>query len=248
MQCCVRADNEKEVVHQLQQGLETQKSVSFWLYSMLAQPYSTDQLLLKGKVPTQLSAVVNSSTYDLGFNTSSGMRGAEVRPLQPTRGSVFRSCPYVSQMSCSSDDERVSHLPVGVLQHICCRRISPNRIAQPRVWEHSHRGCSAPADHGQWRAEQSRQNNQFLPSVLLLGAHPGCCPLARGVPFPECNPRPHSRRHIPQWPAAQLPHCQNTVVSSLIPPVPWPSKVFQSLFESRFGGLHTCQYRTRVPK
>ena len=79
MECCVRADNEKEVVHQIQQGLETQKSVSFWLYSMLAQPYSTDQLLLKGKVPTQLSAVVNSSTYDLGFNTSSGMRGTEVR-------------------------------------------------------------------------------------------------------------------------------------------------------------------------
>ena len=79
MQCCVRADNEKEVVHQIQQGLETQKSVSFWLYSMLAQPYSTDQLLLKGKVPTQLSAVVNSSTYDLGFNISSGIRGTEVR-------------------------------------------------------------------------------------------------------------------------------------------------------------------------
>ncbi len=71
------ADNERAAVQQLQQGLEASKAVSFWLYSMLAQPYSTDQLLLKGGVPTQLSAVVNSSTYDLGFNAT-GMRGNEV--------------------------------------------------------------------------------------------------------------------------------------------------------------------------
>ena len=71
------ADNEKAAVQQLQQGLEASKAVSFWLYSMLAQPYSTDQLLLKGRVPTQLSAVVNSSVYDLGFNAT-GMRGNEV--------------------------------------------------------------------------------------------------------------------------------------------------------------------------
>ena len=73
----VCAGNEKAAVQQLQQGLEASKAVSFWLYSMLAQPYSTDQLLLKGRVPTQLSAVVNSSTYDLGFNAT-GMRGNEV--------------------------------------------------------------------------------------------------------------------------------------------------------------------------
>ena len=70
-------DNEKAAVQQLQQGLEASKAVSFWLYSMLAQPYSTDQLLLKGTAPTQLSAVVNSSLYDLGFNATGG-RGNEV--------------------------------------------------------------------------------------------------------------------------------------------------------------------------
>ena len=73
----VCAGNEKAAVQQLQQGLEASKAISFWLYNMLAQPYSTDQLLLKGRVPTQLSAVVNSSTYDLGFNAT-GMRGNEV--------------------------------------------------------------------------------------------------------------------------------------------------------------------------
>lgn len=67
-------------MQQLQQGLEASKAVSFWLYSMLAQPYSTDQLLLKGIVPTQLSSVVNSSVYDLGFNAT-GMRGDEVSLL-----------------------------------------------------------------------------------------------------------------------------------------------------------------------
>jgi len=75
----VCADNEKEAVQQLQKGLDTPKAVSFWLYNMLAQPYSTDQLLLKGRAPTQLSAVVNSSIYDLGFNAT-GMRGNEVSP------------------------------------------------------------------------------------------------------------------------------------------------------------------------
>ena len=64
-------------MQQLQQGLEASKAVSFWLYSMLAQPYSTDQLLLKGTVPTQLSSVVNSSVYDLEFNAT-GIRGNEV--------------------------------------------------------------------------------------------------------------------------------------------------------------------------
>lgn len=74
----VRADNEREAVQQIRQGLDTSKAVSFWLYSMLAQPYSTDQLLLKQSVPTQLSTVVNSSEYDLGFNASSSGRGNEV--------------------------------------------------------------------------------------------------------------------------------------------------------------------------
>ena len=65
-------------MQQIQQGLDTSKAVSFWLYSMLAQPYSTEQLLRKQSVPTQLSAVVNSSEYDLGFNASSSRHGKEV--------------------------------------------------------------------------------------------------------------------------------------------------------------------------
>ncbi len=65
-------------MQQIRQGLDMSKAVSFWLYSMLAQPYSTDQLLLKQRVPTQLSAVANSSEYDLGFNASSSRRRTEV--------------------------------------------------------------------------------------------------------------------------------------------------------------------------
>ena len=89
------------MVQQLEQGLDASKAVSFWLYSMLAQPYSTDQLLLKGAVPTQLSAVVKSSVYDLQFNAT-GLRGDEVCSvwsLHPVRPSL---CPWRNGKGLSS--------------------------------------------------------------------------------------------------------------------------------------------------
>jgi hypothetical protein len=54
---------------------------------MLAQPLSADQLLLRGSVPTELSAVVNSSLFDLHINLPSMLRTSEVR--QSRAGLLF---------------------------------------------------------------------------------------------------------------------------------------------------------------
>ena len=62
----------------LRGGLATPKAVSFWLYNMLAQPLGADQLLLRGGVPTQLSAVTNSSAYDLRFALQGSSRSSQV--------------------------------------------------------------------------------------------------------------------------------------------------------------------------
>ncbi len=73
------AGNNRAVAAELQKGVATSKAVSFWLYNMLSQPLSSDQLLIRGVSPTQLSAVVNSSRYDLHFAVPAGVRSSEVR-------------------------------------------------------------------------------------------------------------------------------------------------------------------------
>ncbi|KAK9905638.1 hypothetical protein WJX75_003659 [Coccomyxa subellipsoidea] len=72
------SSNNRAVAAALQSGVTTNKAVSFWLYNMLSQPLSSDQLLIRGSSPTQLSAVVNSSRYDLRFAVPAGLRSSEV--------------------------------------------------------------------------------------------------------------------------------------------------------------------------
>lgn len=72
--------------------MQTTKAVSFWLYNMLSQPLSSDQLLLQKSTPTQLSSVVNSSRYDLRFATPDSLRSSEVRGSSMSRCSSFTAC------------------------------------------------------------------------------------------------------------------------------------------------------------
>ncbi|CAL8471975.1 g11517 [Coccomyxa elongata] len=72
------SSNNRAVAARLQSGVETIKAVSFWLYNMLSQPLSSDQLLLEKSAATQLSSVTNSSRYDLRFATPDSLRSSEV--------------------------------------------------------------------------------------------------------------------------------------------------------------------------
>lgn len=76
--CMCITGNNKAIAGQLQKGIGTAKAVSYWLYNMLAQPLSSDQLLIRGREATQLSAVVNSSAYDLRFVLPGQLRTSQV--------------------------------------------------------------------------------------------------------------------------------------------------------------------------
>ncbi len=86
------AGNNRAVAARLQNGVETTKAVSFWLYNMLSQPLSSDQLLLEKSTATQLSSVANSSRYDLRFATPDSLRSSEVRGSSMSRCSGITAC------------------------------------------------------------------------------------------------------------------------------------------------------------
>lgn len=88
------------VAGELQRGLQKEKAVSYWLYNMLAQPLSSDQLLIRGTLPTQLSAVVNSSHYDLRFATPAGLRSSEVHAWACPFAVCQHAIPHTTDWSC----------------------------------------------------------------------------------------------------------------------------------------------------
>ena len=92
--CGMHAGNNRAVAAALQSGVGTNKAVSFWLYNMLSQPLSSDQLLIRGSSPTQLSGIVNSSRYDLRFAVPAGLRSSEVRSWR--RLGMLHACALAS--------------------------------------------------------------------------------------------------------------------------------------------------------
>ena len=120
---------------------------------------------------------------------------------------------------------------------------------QHRLW------CGMTLTEGALRL-QIMVNGVLDNSARIINSYQVCSSwvhILDAVPWPGTTPsqnaipRPHPRRQIPRWPAAQLPHCQNTLVSSLTPPVPFhPKSLSESSVKACMPSVQSCIQRRVV--
>ena len=206
LQCC--AGNNRAVLARLHSGVQTTKVVSFWLYNMLSQPLSSDQLLLQKTAATQLSSVVNSSRYDLRFATPDSLRSSEVQgsSISPPSARKFRIGRKLLKTSMKNLRSLVSMMPNSTVpswdpahdraltsaqawEKNTASKVMYRMLYYPpvhRVWW-AHVGVCVAGDGG-WTAGQSSADCEQLPGVHVVGACGGCDPLARVLSRPGYYP------------------------------------------------------------